>query len=381
MIRILTLNFGGTSAKLAIYEDTVCVEDFTLDYSREETDLSCTSRQEIAIKKANVLRWLDGLGLQVSDFDAFAPRFGGMFYGGDGGTFVVEGDLLAHLDSMYTPEKPAIHATHLTMELIHQLMEGVDKDIPVLTTDPSTINQFLPEARITGNPLFYKRAAFHALNQRAAARKAAERLGKRYDQVNLVVAHCGGVSVGAHEKGRIIDVNDSSGDGDGPFSPNRAGTLPTGQLVHLCYSGQYTERQAFKLLKGQAGLQAYLGTDDLREAERRVESGDPEATLIFRALAYQISREIGACCATLCGRVDGIVITAGMAYCKPLVRLIEARVGAFAPVIALPGAFENEALALGAYRVLTGQEQPAVYQGEALNMQPAYWSGSLPWRT
>lgn len=373
MIRILTLNFGGTSAKLAVYEDTICVEDYTLDYTKEETDLSCTSAQEIAIKKKNVLNWLDSLGLRVEDFDAFAPRFGGMFYGGDGGTFRVEGALLHHLNSMYTPDKPAIHATYLTMELINQLMEGVNKEIPVLTTDPSTINQFLPEARITGNPLFYKRAAFHALNQRAAARKAAEKLGKRYDEINLVVAHCGGgVSVGAHEKGRIIDVNDSSGDGDGPFSPNRAGTLPTGQLVHLCFSGQYTERQVFKLLKGQAGLQAYLGTDDLREVEKRVNEGDAEAALIFKALAYQISREIGACCATLRGKVDGIVITAGMAYCKPLIRMIEERVGGFAPVMAFPGAFENEALALGAYRVLTGEERPAVYQGEALNMQPAY---------
>lgn len=373
MIRILTLNFGGTSAKLAIYEDTVCVEDYTLHYTKEETDQSCTSAEEIAIKKKNVLRWLDTVGLKIEDFDALAPRFGGMFYGGNGGTFLVEGALEQHLDSMYTPDQPAIHATYLTMELIHQLLEGVEKKIPILTTDPSTINQFLPEARITGNPLFYKRAAFHALNQRAAARRAAAALGKRYDEVNLVVAHCGGgVSVGAHEKGRIIDVNDSSGDGDGPFSPNRAGTLPTGQLVHLCYSGQYTERQMFKQLKGQAGLRAYLDTDDLRVVEERIAAGDEKALLIMKALSYQISREIGACCATLCGEVDGIVITAGMAYSQMLVSMIEKRVGRFAPVLVFPGAYENEALALGAYRVLTGEEAPAVYEGEALNMQPAY---------
>ena len=349
------------------------VHDFNLDYTKEETDLSCTSAEEIAIKKKNVLAWMDSIGLKVEDLDAFAPRFGGMFYGGDGGTFIVEGELEKHLNNMYTPDKPAIHATYLTMELINQLMEGVEKKIPVLTTDPSTINQFLPEARITGNPLFYKRAAFHALNQRAAARKAAEALGKRYDEVNLIVVHAGGgVSVGAHQKGRIIDVNDSSGDGDGPFSPNRAGTLPTGPLVHLCFSGKYTEKEVFKLLKGKAGLRAYLDTDDLREVEKRMDNGDKQAELIFNALAYQISREVGACATALCGKVDGIVMTAGMAYSKRLVAAVEKRVSFIAPVMPFPGAFENEALALGAYRVLTGQELPAVYEGESLNMQPAY---------
>lgn len=373
MYRILALNFGGTSAKLSVYEDTVCVHDYSMDYTKAETDLSCTSAEEISIKKKNVLAWLESIHLRVEDFDAFAPRFGGMFYGGDGGTFLVEGALERHLNGMYTPDKPAIHATYLTMELLQQMMEEAGKKIPVLTTDPSTINQFLPEARITGNPLFYKRAAFHALNQRAAARKAAQALGKRYEEANLIVVHAGGgVSVGAHERGRIIDVNDSSGDGDGPFSPNRAGTLPTGQLVHLCFSGKYTEKEAFKLLKGQAGLRAYLDTDDLREVERRIDEGDEQAELIFKALTYQISREVGACAATLRGRVDGIVITAGMAYSKRLVSAIEERVGFLAPVMPYPGAFENEALALGAYRVLTGQERPAHYEGEALNMQPAY---------
>lgn len=373
MYRILTLNFGGTSAKLALYEDQQCVQELNLDYTQEETDLSCTSAGEVAIKLKNIRTWMDEIGLDIADIDVFAPRFGGMFYGGNGGTFLVEGELEAHLNSMYHPDKPAVHATYLTKEIIDQLTKDVDKKIPILTTDPSSVNQFLPEARITGQPLFCKRAAFHALNQRAAARKAARQLGSSYDKVNLIVVHAGGgVSVGAHEKGRIIDVNDSSGDGDGPFSPNRAGTIPTGPLVHLCFSGKYTEKEVFRLLKGQAGLKAYLGTDDLREVEKRMDEGDAQAELIFRALAYQISREIGACTATLRGEVDAIVMTAGMAYSKRLIQAVRDRVGKIAPVLAFPGAFENEALALGAYRVLTGEEQPAVYKGEALNMQPAY---------
>ena len=370
MYRILTLNFGGTSAKLSVWEDEKCVKDFSLDYTPEETNLLLTSEEEVELKTKKVLDWLDSISLKMSDFDAIAPRFGGMFYGGDGGTFMVEGALEEHLKSMYHAEKPATHATYLTYEIAKRLLEGVEKEVPMYTTDPSTVNQFLPEARITGNPLFYKRASFHALNHRAVARKAAQELGKKYEDVNLIVVHMGGgVSVGAHDHGRIIDVNDSSGDGDGSFSPNRAGTLPTGQLVHLCYSGKYTEREAFKLLKGEAGLKAYLGTDDLRDVDKKIADGDKEAELILKALAYQISREIGACYASLCGEVDAIVLTAGMSHDKALVELIKKRVGKIAPMFIYPGGFENEALALGAYRILSKKEKPAVYEGESKNMQ------------
>lgn len=370
MIRILTLNFGGTSAKLSIWEDEKCVNDYSLDYTQEEIDLSLTSAQEVELKTKKVLEWLGSQGFDISDFDAIAPRFGGMFYGGEGGTFVVEGSLEEHLRAMYVPDRPATHATYLTYEIVTRLLGRTDKSIPVLTTDPSTVNQFLPEARVTGNPLFYKRASFHALNHRAVGRRAARDLKSSYERINLIVVHMGGgVSVGAHEHGRIIDVNDSSGDGDGAFSPNRAGTLPTGQLVHLCFSGKYTEREVFKLLKGEAGLKAYLGTEDLREVETRIKEGDEDALLVFKALAYQISREIGACYASLCGKVDAIVLTAGMSRCEPLVDLISQRVGNIAPIMIYPGGFENEALALGAYRVLTGQEKPAVYEGESKNMQ------------
>lgn len=370
MYRILTLNFGGTSAKLSIWEDNICVEDFTMDYTQEEIDLSLTSEQEVELKTEKVLEWMDSVHMKISDFDAIAPRFGGMFYGGEGGTFVVEGALEEHLKSMYHADKSATHATYLTYEIAKRLQNNLDKDIPLLTTDPSTVNQFLPEARITGNPLFYKRASFHALNHRAVARRAAKDMGRQYEDMNLIVVHMGGgVSVGAHEHGRIIDVNDSSGDGDGAFSPNRAGTLPTGQLVHLCYSGKYTEHQVFKQLKGEAGLKAYLGTEDLREIEKRVAEGDEEAELIFKALAYQISREIGACYATLSGDVDAIVLTAGMSHSTALVGLIRQRIGKIAPICIYPGGFENEALALGALRVLTGEELPAVYEGESKNMQ------------
>lgn len=370
MLRILVLNFGGTSAKVAVYEDDKCIHNYSMPYSEEEVRLSLPAKEELNLKKNRILEWLESVGLQIKDLDAFAVRLGGLFYGGDGGTFLVEGDLRKHVESLYNPEKPLTHATEITFVLVNELQKDLKVKKPSYATDPTTINQFLPEARITGHPLFTKRIAFHALNQRAAARKAAADLNKTYKDVNLIVVHAGGgVSVGAHEKGRIIDVNDSSGDGDGPFAPNRAGTLPTGQLVNLCYSGKYSKVEAFRVLKGESGLKAYLGTEDLREVEKRIDNGDEHAELIFKAMAYQISREIGACYATLCGEVDAIVMTAGMSHSDRLVDLVSKRVEKIAPVLCYPGEFENEALALGAYRVMSGQEKPTEYQGEGSNVQ------------
>ena len=370
MYRILVFNFGGTSSKVSVYEDDKCIINHSLQYTEEEVAACKLGKDYFDLNIKRVTEWLSDINLKIEDFNAFAVRLGGMFYGGDGGTFLVEGDLYDHVKTLYTPEKPLPHPTRITMAIVDELQKDLKEKLPSLATDPSSISQFLPEARITGHPMFTKRAAFHALNQRAAARKAAAELGKKYDELNFIVVHAGGgVSVGAHEKGRIIDVNDSSGDGDGPFSADRSGSLPTGQLLHLCYSGKYTEKEAHRMLRGGGGMLAYLGTTDLREAEKRIDDGDESAELTVKALAYQISREIGACCATLCGEVDAIVMTGGMAYSDYVVGLVRERVQKMAPILLYPGEFENEALALGAYRVLSGQEKPAVYEGESKNMR------------
>ena len=365
MYRILVLNFGGTSSKVSVYEDNKCICNHTIDHPANEVGNATTSREQLVLRKRQLLEWLDSIHIGIKDIDAYALRVGGVFYGGDGGTFLIEGALRDQILSQYIPDKPPVHATRLALPLVDELQEGLEQKRPCYTTDPSSVSQFLPEARLTGHPLFTKRAAFHPLNQRAVARRVAEHMGTTYDKINIVVAHCGGgVSVGAHEKGRIIDTNDSSGDGDGPFSPTRCGSLPTGQLMHLCFSGTYTEKEVYTMLKYEGGLKAYLGTEDLREVERRIDQGDQKAELVFKALAYQISREIGACCATLCGQVDAIALTGGMAKSKRLVDLIKERVGRMAPVYVYAGEFENEALALGAYRILSGQEKLTQYTGE-----------------
>jgi butyrate kinase len=223
------------------------------------------------------------------------------------------------------------------------------------------VDELQPEARLSGHPLLPRRSIFHALNQKAVARRAAKDLGKRYQDCRLVVAHLGGgISVAAHDRGQVVDVNNAL-DGEGPFTPERSGTLPAGQLVELCFSGKYSRDEVMRMVKGKGGLAAYLGTTDVREVEKRIAEGDPEAEAVFRAMAYQISKEIGAQSAVLEGKVDAIVLTGGIAYSERLVKLVSDRVKAFAPVLVYPGEDEGRALAEGVLRVLEGEERALEY--------------------
>lgn len=374
--KILVLNFGGTSSKCSIYDNDVCTEDYEIKYTKEEEELGSDGKTQAALKKRQLLEWFDRLGLKISDFDAIAIRGGGTFNGAQGGTFLVDEKLHAHLRSLYTPDLPPIHAARIMIEVVDQLLQDAGVSVPIYSTDPCSVNQMPDYARVSGCPGLVKRTSFHALNQRAVARLAAEDLGKTYETAKVIVAHCGGgVSVGAHEYGRVIEVNDSTGDGDGPMSSNRAGTVPTGQLVHLCFSGKYTEQEVLNLLRKSSGLKGYLGTTDLREVEKRMDEGDEECRKIFNALAYQIACQIGICYAALKCECDVIAVTAGMSKSKRLVAAIEERVGKMAPVKVYSGDYENRALALGAYRVLEGAEEASVYTGEEGYMQPV-----TPWK-
>lgn len=376
MERILVLNFGGTSSKCSIYEDDLCTCDHEIKYSPEEENLSSNGRDQVERKKVQILEWLAEIGLSMKDFTAIAIRGGGVFNGAQGGTYKVEGALYEHLMGQYTPDKPPMHATRITIAVVDQLLADLKEKPPIYSTDPGSVDQMPAYARITGCPRFRKRNSFHALNQRAVARMAAEDMGKTYQTAKVIVAHCGGgVSIGAHEYGRVIEVNDSTGDGDGPFSPNRASTVPSGQLVHLCFSGEMTEQEILDMLKKNSGLKGYLGTTDLREVEARIDAGDQLAKEVFDAMAYQICTQIGVCYAALSCECDVIAITAGMSKSKRLVEAIRQRVGRMAPVVCYSGDYENKALALGALRVLRGEEAPAVYTGEEGYLQPI-----RPWK-
>jgi butyrate kinase len=228
--------------------------------------------------------------------------------------------------------------------------------------DPVSVDEFVPEARLSGLPELERKSLDHPLNSKMVARKAARELGKSYGEINVIVAHLGtGISVSAHERGRLVDVNNAH-DG-GPFSTQRAGGLPATQLADLCFSGKYTRDEIYAKLTSNGGLRAYLGTDDVQEAERRARGGDQQASLVLGAMAYQIAKEIGASAAVLRGRVDAVIFTGGIAFSKYVVDLVRERVAFLTPhIFVYPGEHEMEALAQGALRVLKGEEAAKEYR-------------------
>jgi butyrate kinase len=229
-------------------------------------------------------------------------------------------------------------------------------------TNPVVVDELEDIARISGHPLLPRRSIFHALNQKAVARQHAKSILKKYEDLNLIVVHLGGgITVGAHKKGRVVDVNQGL-DGDGPFSPERSGTLPVGDLVRLCFSGRYSEKEVLKMITGKGGLVAYLGTNSAYEVEQKVAAGDQKAKLIYDAMAYQVAKEVGAMAAVLGCEVDGILITGGIAFDKYFVNQIISRIHRIAPVHIYPGEDEMKALAMNGYRVIKGEAEVMQYE-------------------
>jgi butyrate kinase len=235
--------------------------------------------------------------------------------------------------------------------------------IPAFIVDPVAVDEFEDIARISGMPELIRKSQVHALNIKAVSRRIAAKMGKSLDNINFVVAHLGGgISIAPVRRGMIIDVNNANE--GGPFSPERAGSVPAGDLVRLAYSGKYNQKQLKKKTVGEAGLVGYLGTNDAREVEKRIQGGDTEALQVFEAMCYQISKEISAMAAVLYGEVDAVILTGGLAYSRRLVDLIKKRVKFIAPVKVVAGEYEMLALAQGAYRVISGEEKAKVYEDE-----------------
>ena len=248
-----------------------------------------------------------------------------------------------------------ISAAFLQMRLLLQV------NIPAYIVDPVVVDELQPIARISGFAPISRKSIFHALNQKAVARRFAKQVGKSYDELRLVVTHMGGgITVGAHCYGKVIDVNNGL-HGDGPFSPERAGTVPIGELVDLCYSGTYFRKEIMAKLVGQGGLVGYLGTNDAVTVEKRIEAGDQQAALLYEAMAYQVAKEIGSAATVLEGKVDAIILTGGLAYGKGFVEMIKKRVEWISDVVIFPGEDELQALAEGALRVMNGEEQAKTY--------------------
>lgn len=354
--KILVINPGSTSTKLAIFEDDRKVVDEVLRHPTDELKKYPRVTDQYGFRKKVIEDFLRKNGYRMEDFSAVVGR-GGLLKPIPGGTYLVTERMLEELKECRNGE----HASNLGAILAHELAK--DFNIPAYIADPVVVDEMIPEARLSGHPDFVRKSILHALNQKAVARKVAEELGRRYEEINVVVAHMGGgISIGAHEKGRIIDVNNAL-DGEGPFTPERSGTLPLTQLIDLCFSGKFTLKDLMKRIKGEGGLVAYLGTNSAIEVVKRIKNGDEYAKKVYEAMAYQIAKWIGRMATSLKGEVDAIVLTGGLAYDDEfLVPWIRERVSFIAPVFVFPGGDEERALAQSALRVLKGEERAKLYE-------------------
>ncbi len=353
-IRILAINPGSTSTKIAVYDDDREIFATTIRHATAEIDQFTSISSQYDFRKDLIIKILRENSIDLTTLTAVIGR-GGLLKPVEGGTYKVNAKLLHDLQHGLSGE----HASNLGGIIAFAIAEQLH--IPSYIVDPVVVDELEPIARISGIPEIERKSIFHALNQKAVARKHAERLGKRYERLNLIVAHIGGgISVGAHRKGRVIDVTNAL-DGDGAFSPERAGGVPVGDLVRFCLCGKYDADFIKKRVTGSGGLTAYLRTNDARDIEKMIDNGDEKAELIYSAMGYQIAKDIGAAAAVLRGDIDGILLTGGLAYSEKLVTFIKEHIHFIGKVYVFPGEDEMEALVMGGRRVLMGEEEVKTY--------------------
>lgn len=352
--RMLIINPGSTSTKIAVYDGNIMVFEETLRHDVEELSKYGDVIQQLEFRKEIILNSLRENKIDKKTISAVVGR-GGLLKPIEGGTYEVNEEMLKDLRS----STRGMHASNLGGLIANEIAKEIGSRAFIV--DPVVVDELQEIARISGLKGIERISIFHALNQKAVARRYALSLGKKYEDLNLIVVHLGGgISVGAHKKGRVIDVPNAL-NGEGPFSPERTGGLPIWDLVELCFSGKYTKSELQKMIVGNGGIVSYLGTNDAREVVRRINEGDEYAELVYKAMAYQVAKEIGASSAVLKGDVDQIIITGGIAYDKMFVGWLEEMIGYIAGVTVYPGEDELKALAEGGQRVLSGEEEPKVY--------------------
>lgn len=354
MFRNLIINPGSTSTKIAIFDDENPIFIEILRHDLETIKKYKRIFDQYDFRKEIILNFLKEKNIKLSELSSVVGR-GGLIKPLESGTYYVNEKMIEDLKEAKRGE----HASNLGAVLAYEIAKPLN--IPAFIVDPVVVDEMDDIARISGLKGIERQSIFHALNQKAVARRVAKDLGKKYEELNLIVVHLGGgISIGAHRKGRVVDVNNAL-NGDGPFAPERAGGLPTQDLVDLCFSGKYTFYEMKKKLAGEGGLVSHLGTNDAREVERRIESGDSYARICYEAMAYQISKTIGEMAAVLKGEIDAIVLTGGIAYSKILIDWIKERVSFLGKIFVYPGEDEMEALNLGALRVLRKEEKAKIY--------------------
>ncbi len=357
--RILTINPGSTFTKIAIFENEISIWEKMIVHDIKVTESYTHIIDQFDFRKKEIFQSLHNEEINLSRFDAVCAR-GGLLRPIEGGTYMVGKEMLADLRAGYAGE----HASNLGGILAYEIASGLN--IPAFIVDPVVVDELSEVARISGLPIIERKSIFHALNQKAVAHRVAKELGKRYEELNLVVAHLGGgITIGAHKRGKVVDVNNGL-DGEGPFGPDRAGTVPVGDLIDLCYSGQYSKKEIMKLLVGTGGLMGYLGSNHPEVIERLIDNGDEKAKLVYKAFVYQIAKEIGAASTVLSGEVDAVIITGELACRKKLTGEIMSRVNWIADVYIHPGENVLLALAEGALRVLSDEESAKKYPQAAL---------------
>lgn len=351
---ILVINPGSTSTKFAVYSGSEEALLETVRHSTEELAPFDSITGQYRFRSGLIQAALEKASIDPASFSAVIGR-GGLLKPVRGGVWRVNEAMVADLRAGVSGQ----HASNLGGMMAFEL--AAPAGAPAFIADPVVVDELCDEARISGHPDLPRISIFHALNQKATARRAAEELGIPYEKGRFIVAHMGGgISVGAHLDGRVVDVNNAL-NGEGPFSPERSGTLPAGQLVDLCFSGTKNKREIHTMLKGAGGFVAYLGTADGREVAERAEHGDALADLVFRAMAYQVAKEIASLSAVLEGKIDAVVLTGGLAYNERLVGLIRGRVSHLGRLFVYPGEDEMTALRDSALRALAGEVEVQDY--------------------
>ena len=354
VFKILAINPGSTSTKIAVYQDKEEIFEKTLRHSSEEIDKFEKIADQLDFRKDIIENVLKEGGINLGDLDAVVGR-GGLLKPIKGGTYIVNDAMVEDLKIGVSGQ----HASNLGGIIARQI--GDEINVPSYIVDPVVVDEMEEVARLSGVPEMPRISIFHALNQKAIGRRAAENIGKKYEDCNFLIVHMGGgITVGAHKKGKVID-NTNGLDGEGPFSPERSGGLPVGALFRACYGDEMTKDQVSKRIKGQGGVVAYLGTNDIREVEARINDGDEKAKLVYEAMIYQICKEIGAYATVLKGDIDAIILTGGIAHSAKVRDMIKERVGFLGEVLSYPGEDEMSALAEGGLRVLKGEEEALVY--------------------
>jgi len=354
-IRILAINPGSTSTKFAVYFGNECKLQKTLRHSIEELSLYDNIMDQFEFRKGLIINSLVEEGFEVDKIKYIIGR-GGLTYPLKSGVYLVNNRMIEHA-------RAGIYGQHAS-NLGPLIADYIALQIPgalAYVADPVVVDELEDIARFSGHPAFERRSIFHALNQKATARNHAKKIGRSYEKLNLIVVHLGGgISVGAHQKGKVIDVNNGL-DGEGPFSPERSGTLPTGQLIDLCFSQQYEKDEIRRMVIGEGGYVAYLGTNDSKEVQDRANAGDELARKVQDALGYQVAKAIGEMAVVLNGYVDAILLTGGLAFNQYLTQYIASKVEFISAVYVYPGEDELEELAANALRVAMNEIEPLEY--------------------